>query len=176
MAAAAGAGGPQGARAEPLDAAQGAAPDGVAVKVRDKALSAELARVRRAYPQVIGDPALERTARRLAILSIGLRELRRQVKAEGGTGKADIRRVVEMRQYASEVASHEEKLAKAAQWQTPQRVDYFRQWADQARDMRLAADARREAEPTRALEHQPERAERPFSAAELIAVTRDDDE
>jgi len=79
---------------------------------RDKALSAELTRVFRAYPFARDNLALERVARRLAILTIGLKELRAQVKQEKGCGHANPKLVVELRQYAAACGECEAQLTR----------------------------------------------------------------
>jgi hypothetical protein len=129
-------------------------------RIRDKALSGEVRRVYEAYPFARGNPALERVARRLAVLSIGLRELRQQIKAEGGAGRAETKRLTELRQFASECAAHEGALNRAALMSAERPEGAFA----------LIAEARRQIlnqpAPLPALEHAPP--SRPLTTARLL--------
>jgi len=136
---------------------------------RDKALEGELVRIRAAFPHVAGDPRLARVARRLATLCVGFRELRLQVKHEGGAGKADIRRVVELRQYASEIAGHEAQLQRAA-LDTNRQQDSMQSMVAIRNRYVAAAKAREQA-----LKALPAPVEPPLSAMALLREQREID-
>lgn len=134
----------------------------------DRAVRAELKRIKAAHPDLIAHADAVASMERLAGLRSRFRELSRIIEAAGGASDANLNLVGECRQLSRAAGTIERDLRMWLTLHPTHPLDAFALLGEARRQLIARADAAKviQAEPA------PER--QPFSAAALIRQERDD--